>query len=289
VGGFSIVTRSLLARRPVVLAGPFDAERLARLVDALGVTLFSAVPAMIRRLLDLEPRWKPAPRLRAVLAGGGPMPARLLEEAWDRGLPVIPSYGLTETCSQIAAWPYGARPPAPVAKPLRGAEVRVTEGRIRVRGPMLFTSYLPGAEDRSPFSAGGWFDTGDLGALDADGFLRVLGRADDTIVTGGENVSPVEIEREIESFPGVRTASVFGVEDETWGEIVAAAIVLEPERTLDREALAAHLARSLAPHKRPRLVAVLPSLPLGPGGKVDRRAVARAAKPALRELPPTSR
>ncbi|MFH1680934.1 MAG: fatty acid--CoA ligase family protein [Candidatus Eisenbacteria bacterium] len=281
VGGLSIVTRCLLARRTVVLAGPFGAERLARVVARERVTLLSAVPAMIRRLLDLEPAWRPPPFLRAVLAGGGPLSPALLEEAWTRGIPLLPSYGLTETCSQIAAWPYGTRPPAPVAKALPGAEMRVRDGRLHVRGPMLLTSYFPPDSYPPPILEDGWFDTGDLGTIDDDGLVSVIGRADETVVTGGENVSPREVEEQLERFAGVRAACVFGLRDETWGEVLAAALVLEEGSSLDPDALAAHLAETLAPHKRPRKIACVASLPLTTSGKIDREAVRSLASPLL--------
>ncbi len=285
VGGFSIVTRCLLARRAVVLAGPFAADRLARAIAKERATLLSAVPAMIRRLLDLEPRWSPPFCLRAVLVGGGPLSPALLDEAWERGIPAYPTYGLTETCSQVAAWPYGTRPPRPVARALPEAEIRAAGERIQVRGPMLFTSYVSAEGEASPFLDGGWFDTGDLGAIDEAGCVHVFGRSDEMLVTGGENVSPLEVEAEIERFPGVRAACVFGIPDETWGDVLAAAIVVEGEG-LDCPTLAAHLAASLAPHKRPRRIARLDRLPLSPTGKIDREKARSLALPLLEPFRP---
>ncbi|RPJ45023.1 MAG: hypothetical protein EHM19_05920 [Candidatus Latescibacterota bacterium] len=286
VGGFSIVTRCLLARRPVLLAAPFDAASLARAIDERRVTLLSLVPAMVRRLLDHDPSWGPPRALRAVLVGGGPLSEALLEEALARGLRLLPSYGLTETCSQIAAWPYGTRPTAPIARALAAAELRIREGRILVRGPMLLTSYFPQGAHPCPFIEDGWLETSDFGEIDESGFLRVLGRADELLVTGGENVSPFEIEAEIERFPGVRAACVFGVREDPWGDVIAVAIVLASGAALDSELLAAHLARALAPHKRPRRFALVPSLPLAPSGKVDRAAVAARSPLLLLPLRP---
>lgn len=285
VGGFSIVTRCLLGRRAVVLAGSFAADRLRRAIEKERVTLLSVVPAMLRRLLDIAPRGSPPSSLRAVLVGGGPLSSALLDEAWERGIPAYPTYGLTETCSQVAAWPYGTRPAGPVARALPGAELRAEGGRIYVRGPMLFTSYVSAEPEASPFLAGGWFDTGDLGAIDEAGRVHVFGRSDEMLVTGGENVSPREVETEIERFPGVRAACVFGIPDETWGDVLAAAIVVDGE-ALDRAALAAHLAASLAPHKRPRRIARLDRLPLSSTGKIDRERTRSLALPLLEPFRP---
>jgi acyl-CoA synthetase (AMP-forming)/AMP-acid ligase II len=123
--------------------------------------------------------------------------------------------------------------------------------------------------------------TGDLGFLDDQGELHVVGRADDVIITGGENVHPGPVEDALAGFPGVRAAVVFAVPDPRWGQRVAAAIVCD---RLDRAALVAHLTAALAPHQRPRCVAVLAALPLGPTGKVDRRAAAALAIPTLVDL-----
>jgi O-succinylbenzoic acid--CoA ligase len=146
---------------------------------------------------------------------------------------------------------------------------------------MLFSSYLGEEAVASPLLEGGWFDTADSGRIDEDGFLRVLGRADDLLVTGGENVSPIEVEEQIERFPGVRAACVFAIPDDSWGDLLAAVLVVEREDAFDRDVFAAHLARFLAPYKRPRRIALLPSLPTLPSGKVDRRAVAKEAGPFL--------
>jgi len=147
-----------------------------------------------------------------------------------------------------------------------------------VRGPMRMAGYL----GEPPLEPQAWFDTGDLGEIDAEGCLWLHARRADLIVTGGENVYPAEVERVLEACPGVQAAAVFGLPDETWGQTVAAALVAGPQPP-DDETLAEHLARHLARHKRPRRICFVPALPHTAAGKPDRLALAALA-PALRPL-----
>jgi O-succinylbenzoic acid--CoA ligase len=132
-----------------------------------------------------------------------------------------------------------------------------------------------------PLDPEAWFDTGDLGAIDERGFLHLTGRSTDLIITGGENVYPAEVEQALEDCPGVRAAAVFGVPDETWGHVVAAALVVEHPPA--DEVLLEHLAARLAPYKRPRHIGLVTALPLTPAGKLDRAALP-ALSAALRPL-----
>ncbi len=282
VGGLSILTRCLAARRTAVLAPGFDAATLpATLADAR-VTLVSLVPTMLARLLDAHPQWRPPAHLRAVLVGGAEAPAALLQRAAERGVPVVLTYGMTETCSQVVATPYAERF-APegcgTGRVLPPAELRVVGERIEVRGPMLMAGYL----DAPPLPPDAWFDTGDLGAIDARGCLTVHARRTDLIVTGGENVYPAEVERALERCPGVAAAGVFGVPDGTWGETVAAALVVDPGGAPRDDELDAWIRARLAPHKRPRSVCRVERLPQTAAGKLDRAGLA-AFVPLLRPL-----
>lgn len=275
VGGLSVLTRCLAARRTVALAPAFDAERLPQWIDEQRVTLLSLVPTMLAKLLDAHPQWSPPPTLRAVLIGGAAAPAALLERSARRGLPIVITYGCTETCSQVVATPYARRFAAAqcgAGRPLAGAQVRVIDGRIEVRGPMRMSGYA----GEPPLDPDVWFDTGDRGAFDADGFLHVHGRAGDMIVTGGENVHPLEVERALEAFPGIAAAGVCGLADQTWGQIVAAAVVA-PARSVDEAALIEFLRNHLAAPKRPRRFALVDALPYTAAGKLDRAALARMA------------
>ncbi|MFO1314128.1 MAG: AMP-binding protein [Burkholderiales bacterium] len=282
VGGLSILTRCLAARRTIVLADGFDAAAFPSLVAAERVTLASLVPTMLARVLDAHPDWTPPAHLRAILVGGAAAPEPLLRRAAARGVPVVLTYGMTETCSQVAATPYAKRH-APwecgAGRALTGAELRVAGGRIEVRGPMLMTGYL-GAP---PLPDGAWFDTGDLGSIDAHGSLTVHARGADVIVTGGDNVYPAEVERELERCPGIAAAGVFGVSDDVWGETVAAALVVDPAGAPRDDELHAWIGARLAPHKRPRRVCRVERLPQTAAGKLDRDGLAAFA-PLLRPL-----
>ena len=270
VGGLSIVTRCLAARRALALAPGFDAASFPEWIAAQRVTLTSLVPTMLIRLLDAHPAWTAPSHLRAILLGGATASCALLRRAQDRGLPIIITYGLTETCSQVVATRYEARF-APAAhgagRPLPGVALRIADGRIEINGPMLMAGYWDGPA----LAVGAWFDTGDLGEIDERGCLIVHARRVDLIVTGGENVYPAEVERVLEAFPGVAAAGVFGVPNETWGQTVAAALVADAAP--QPAALADYIGARLAPHKRPRAVCFVPRLPLTEAGKLDRQAL----------------
>jgi len=271
VGGLSIITRCLAARRAVALAPSFDAAQLPRWLDQYRVTLLSLVPTMLAQVLEAHPDWRPPPQLRAVLVGGAPASPTLLARAAERGIPIIITYGCTETCSQIVATPYDRRfEPGTCGsgQVLPTAQLRLDHGRILVRGPMRMSGYL----GEPPLETDAWFDTGDLGELDARGFLHLHARRADLIVSGGENVYPAEVERVLDECPGVRASAVFGLSDETWGQTVAVALVAGTPPPSDAQLLA-HLRARLAPHQRPRRICFIDSLPVNSAGKLDRLAL----------------
>ncbi|HEY3495707.1 MAG TPA: class I adenylate-forming enzyme family protein [Polyangiaceae bacterium] len=279
VGGLLIVVRSLVARTAVVLfdpGGPLlsNLAALAATVRDAEVTLLSLVPTVLDRLLAHD--FRPPPSLRAVLVGGAACPRSLLERACARRVPVLTTYGLTETAAQVATRRYEARwdpPPSselvPAGVPLPNVEVRTVDGVVEVRGPSLFSGYAgePGSDP-----AGGWFRTQDRGILTPSGELAINGRVSDVIITGGENVDPSEVEAALASLPGVSAACVLGLPDPTFGEIVAALLVTTGG-SHELAALSAALRPRLASFKLPRKVLVVPELPLLPSGKLDRRAV----------------
>lgn len=263
IGGFSILTRCFLARRTVILERRFDAARFAEVARSSEATITSLVPTMLHRLLE---HGFERGALRAVLLGGAPASPELLMRA--RKLPILTTYGLTEACSQVTL--DGA--------PLPRVEVRTEGGRIQIRGPTLFSGYL-GERPRDP---AGWFDTGDLGTLDG-GRLAVHGRADDMILSGGENVHPAEVEAILAECPLVSAACVFGVPDPEWGEVVAAALVPDgPTRSEDE--LWAFVVDRLAGHKRPRRICWTDALVENRAGKIDRRAVRERSIPKLTRI-----
>jgi o-succinylbenzoate---CoA ligase len=250
VGGLGVLVRCAVNHTTAVLHERFDAERVKRTLEAGEVTLASLVPTMLVRLREAGLR--KAPNLRTIALGGGPIPAGLLDWAADADIPVTPVYGMTETCSQVVAGSPG--------RPLKGVELRIGAGaEILVKGPMV------AAEEVSP---DGWLHTGDLGRLDGDGRLHVEGRLKELIVTGGENVAPLEVEQALLAHPAVADAAVTGRPDPEWGEAIAAFVVARGR--VDPEELRAWLRERLAPHKVPKEILLVETLPRSPGGKLLR-------------------
>jgi o-succinylbenzoate---CoA ligase len=252
VGGLSIPIRSSIYATTAVVHGRFDTERVLNdLMDpARRITLVSLVTTMLSRLLDAG--LSRPPSLRWVLLGGGPIPGALLERAAGAEVPVAPSYGMTETCSQIVTFGW----------PLPGAELWISEGEVVVRGPMVAASAL---------DPDGRLLTGDLGTFDDRGRLVITGRKADTIVTGGENVAPVEVEDVLLTHPDVADAAVFARPDVEWGEAVVASVVLRDGATVAVEELRAFCAQRLAGFKVPKAFEFASGLPRSQTGKLLRR------------------
>lgn len=273
VGGLSILTRCLLAMRPVVLVARFDARSVIDAIAQHRATIVSVVPTMLHALLDEDDRGVLA-KLRVALVGGAAASPELLARAADRRVPALTTYGLTEACSQVTVQaPRDARTQeAGSGTPLEGVEVRVdARGHVLVRGATLMLGYdLPENKLDPARDQDGFFDTGDLGELDPYGRLHIHARRTDLIVTGGENVYPTEVEGALEAIDGVARALVFGAPDARWGQIVCALFVARDGA--NREAVLARAKEKLAPHKRPRRVAFVDALPTNTTGKLDRRA-----------------
>jgi o-succinylbenzoate---CoA ligase len=252
VGGLSVPIRSAIYCTTAVVQGRFDTEAvLDELMDPVRrTTLVSLVPTMLSRLLDAGLKRPPA--LRWALLGGGPIPAPLLERAEAAGVPVAPTYGMTEACSQLATFGW----------PLPGAEIRVAQGEVIARGAMVSAGALSGD---------GWLHTGDLGTFDDRSRLVITGRKADTIVTGGENVAPVEVEEVLLSHPAVADAAVHGRVDPEWGEAVVATLVVRDGAPVGTEQLRAHCAARLAGFKVPKEFRFAPALPRSETGKLLRR------------------
>lgn len=283
VGGLSILTRCLIARRSVVLptratgaAASFDAEAMLECIARQQVTRLSVVPTQ----LDVLARASTAPApLRFVLVGGAPAPPRLIEHARSLGWPTLCTYGMTETCSQVTLQrPGEPYRPGGSGRPLPGIEVRIRDGRIEVRGPTLLSGFRPAAE---ALTAGKWYPSSDLGEL-RDGELFVHGRADDVIISGGENVHPSEVEQVLLLHPALEAACVFGVHQAPWGELVCCAVVCR--RPLELRELGSWLRKHLATFKRPRRIALLPRLAYNATGKLDRAATRELCLDQLRPI-----
>jgi O-succinylbenzoic acid--CoA ligase len=286
--------RSVLYGIPAVVHEAFDQAAVNRAIDEDGVTIVSVVSAMLRRMLDERAGRRYPSSLRCVLLGGGPAPRPLLEECAALGVPVVQTYGLTETASQFATLsPDDAlRKLGSAGKPLLHSELRIEhdgapasageEGEIVVRGPTVSTGYLNNPEATARTLRDGWLHTGDIGRLDEEGYLYVLDRRDDLIISGGENVYPAEVEATLLQHPAVLEAGVIGVPDPRWGQVPIAFIVLRPDtrpvagtstaaEAIDPAEFTAFCAERLARYKVPARFIVVDALPRTAAGKLLRR------------------
>lgn len=290
VGGLAVVLRSAIYGTRATLFERFDPATLLEHLER-DVTIVSLVPTMLRRLvqesggLDALSRRLAHGKLRAILLGGGAADPAFIHQCLAAGLPIVQTYGMTETGSQVATMPpeFALQKIGSSGFPLFGAaiEIRSADGEplrspgtgvIWVRGPMVATGYVnaPAAQQEHFFD--GWFKTGDLGELDDDGFLWVHGRHDDVIVTGGEKVAPDRIEQVIARYPTVTDVAVFGVADVEWGQRVVAAVVT----ATTVEELDAWCRGQLADYERPREWRIVESVPRTSTGKVQRARLASA-------------
>lgn len=260
VAGLQVVLRSrALGGEPVVCRSPDDLALAVAAGDAAWVSL---VPTQLARLLDAGADLS---SLRGVLLGGAPPGADLLRRAADAGVAVTVSYGMTETGGGCVH----------DGRPLDGVEVDVTAaGRIRFRGDVLLDGYHGRPDLTAEVLEDGWFTSADLGRWDGDGRLEVLGRADDVILTGGENVAAAAVARAVETHPLVRAAVALGRPDPEWGERVTVVCECHPGGRLELGALRDHLRGTLPPAALPRELVVVDALPRDRMGKPTRAAVA---------------
>ncbi len=283
VGGLSIVLRSAIYGTTAVIHERFEEARVVRASHEEHVSLLSVVANMLQRMYALDDRPYPS-TVRAVLLGGGPAPRPLLEASATRGVPVLQTYGLSETASQVATLSSAdalrklgsAGLPLPgttVSIRTDGAEVPAYEvGEICVSGPTVCAGYLGRPDATAEAIRDGWLYTGDLGYLDDEGYLYVADRRDDLIVSGGENVYPAEVESALLAFAGVEECAVVGVPDERWGALVVAVVLGAPD--LDLATIEAHLRATLAGYKVPRRIeTATEALPRTASGKVQRHLV----------------
>lgn len=269
IGGLAIMYRCLAAGATAELHERFDVDRVWEALQRGRVSHISLVPAMLAALLERSMGTRAPSSLRMVLVGGAPLASELARRASSAGWPLCVSYGMTETAAVCAADCGAEAGEAPgVAGPLLpGFEAAVgADGRLRLRGPALMAGYAnPGL--RPGFGLdGGWLVTGDLGVIDESGRLQVFGRADEVLVSAGELVHPLQVERLLTDCPGVREAAVGGLPDPFWGELVVAWYLgdSEPQAVADwcRERLPSYL--------RPRRIRRVETLPTTGPGKLDR-------------------
>lgn len=267
IGGLLTLVRAMQARiRPVILdlyAG-FDVTAFVAATQTMDPSVaryVSLVPTQVRRLLDAGADLS---GFDAILVGGAALPASMRMQARERGWRVVETYGMSEVCGGVV---YDG-------KPLPGIEIGVTEGRITIGGPSVFVGYRLQPELTAQALVDGRHVTQDLGRIDDNGLLHVLGRADDVIISGGVNVAATAVERVLGDHPEVAACAVIGVADDEWGERVVA--VVQPvhwDRVPTVEELREFAADRLAPAELPREVMALGMLPMLASGKPDKAAV----------------
>jgi O-succinylbenzoic acid--CoA ligase len=246
VAGLSVVTRALWAGTPVHVLSKFDARAVEDAARTWGATLTTVVPTALTRF--------DSSLFRRIVVGGAAPPEHLPSNC-------VVSYGMTETGSAVT---YDGRA-------LAGVDLRIVDGEIHVRGPMLFRTYRNGHD---PKDDDGWFPTRDAGSWTADGRLVVHGRADDVIITGGENVWPVAVERVLAEHPDVAEVTVIGRADDEWGQRVVAVVVpCTPSAPPTLDALRAFVKERLHPYAAPRELDLVESLPRTSIGKVQRHTL----------------
>ncbi|HLZ09029.1 MAG TPA: AMP-binding protein, partial [Chloroflexota bacterium] len=283
VGGMSILVRAVVYGIGVVIHESFDPIAVNQAIDEQHVTIVSVVSVMLERMLATRGSRSYPPSLRCVLLGGGPASAQLLFDCAAGNLPVVQTYGLTEAASQVATLaPEDAlRKLGSAGKPLFPSELRIERdgiaagsgevGEIVVAGPTISPGYLNQPDETATAFQDGWLHTGDLGYLDGEGFLYVVDRRDDLVISGGENVYPAEVERVLREHPSVDEAVVVGLPDPRWGQGVAAAIQIKVEASLTAAEIIDFCRARLAGYKVPTTVRFVDDLPRNAAGKILRR------------------
>lgn len=288
VGGLAILLRSVIYGIPVVLHETFAADVVNRALDEQNsfegqrVTIVSLVSTMLRRVIDARGDVPFPASLRCVLLGGGPAPKELLEECAARHVPVVQTYGLTEAASQVATLAPAdtLRKLGSAGKPLMGVELKIETdaekgnvGEILIRGATVMREYYKDSEATARAFREGWFHTGDLGYEDDEGFLYVLSRRDDLIVSGGENIYPAEIEAVLNAHPAVLESAAVGVADAKWVQVPLAYVVLRAGQSIGAAELKAYCAAQLARYKIPAQIVIVKALPRNAAGKILRRVL----------------
>lgn len=292
------VLMPLLAGASVAIAERFDERTFFDTVEHHRPTFFSAVPTIYTLLAALPDDVRPdMSSVRFGICGAAPASAELLCRFETRyGFPLIEGYGLSEaTCASTINPVTVERRAGTVGVAFPGQRIRIVDeggadvptgvdGEVIIAGPNVMRGYLGRPDETARVIIGGWLHTGDVGHLDADGYLTLVGRSKDMIIRGGENIYPKEIEDVLTEDPAVLEAAVIGVPDDTWGETVAAYVAPRDGRTIDIQALQALCARKLAGYKRPASITVIDAIPKNAVGKTD-KAPLRAAHPRAHARP----
>jgi o-succinylbenzoate---CoA ligase len=284
ISGFSILMRSVIYGMPVVLHEHFDVHQTILDIRNKKVTVMSVVGTMLSRIVNSLEESKLPNYFRCMLLGGGPAPLPLLEACIEKKIPVFQTYGMTETASQIVTLSpeYSISKLGAAGRPLFPAQLRIeTEtginaseyvaGDIVVKGPIVTSGYYNQTEVNNEKFRDGWFYTGDIGYLDKEGFLYVLDRRSDLIISGGENIYPAEIESVLLAHDDIAEAGVTGIEDEEWGQVPAAFLVRKEGSTVTAEELHRLCLDRLAKYKVPKKYYFTDELPRNASNKLLRR------------------
>ncbi|MFD2656008.1 o-succinylbenzoate--CoA ligase [Gracilibacillus thailandensis] len=280
IGGLSILFKSVIYGMPVYLLERFDEEKVHNAIMNQDVTIISVVAVTCSRLLDrLADGYYPS-SFRCMLLGGGPAPKPLLEKAKEKNVPIVQTYGMTETSSQIVTLSEAdaLRKLGSAGKPLFSASLQIHAnnkttkpnevGEIVVKGPMVTSGYYHREKANKEAFRNGWFHTGDLGYVDEEGFLFVVDRRSDLIISGGENIYPAEVEEVLLSFKGVQEAGVTAIEDSKWGQVPVAYVVANEGVTAEQ--LLVHCSARLASFKVPKTIYFRDQLPRNATNKLQR-------------------
>lgn len=282
----SILT-PLRAGASVVIAERFNPTTFFEVLERERPTFFSAVPTIYSMLAALPDDVRPdTSSVRFAVCGAAPASAELLARFEGRyGFPLVEGYGLSEaTCGSTVNPVDGLRKPGTVGLPFPGQELRIIgadgrpvpvgeNGEVEVRGANVMRGYLGRPDDTAAVIRDGWLRTGDVGHLDDDGYLTLVGRSKEMIIRGGENIYPKEIEDVLSAHPAVLESAVVGVPDEKWGEVVVAFVQARPGVSVDVDALQVRCREQLSGYKRPTAIHVLEALPKNAVGKLDKRSL----------------
>ena len=282
ISGLSILMRSVIYGIPVYLLEQFDEHKANQLLQSGNVTIMSVVSVMLGRMIQALKDKRYHKNFRCMLLGGGPAPRPLLETCVEKGIPVFQTYGMTETSSQIVTLSPedSLKKLGSAGKPLFPSQIRIVDsdgqplpakevGEIQLKGPNVTPGYLNRPEANKASFYQGWFKSGDLGYLDEEGFLYVLDRRSDLIISGGENIYPAEIEEVLLAHEAIIDAGVTGIEDETWGQVPYAFIVTKED--IEEERIKHFCSLYLASYKIPKRIIKVKELPRNASNKLLRR------------------
>lgn len=268
VSGLSILMRSLYNGTAVTILPKYDESQVLKLIESENINMMSLVPTI---LTQLEPSITHH-KLRVILLGGEFIPMALIDACEKKSLPIYKTYGMTETFSQSVTFSVLDYPHKrdSVGKPLPGMQVRIDKpdvdgvGEIHLTGPMVMTGYI----DKEPID--GDLNTDDIGYVDEDGFVYILNRRKDLIISGGENIYPKELEDLVYTLPSVKECAVVPVPDPKWGQVPALFVAFHDGESMTADAILSFMTKSLAKYKVPKYVKILPALPRNGTGKIVR-------------------